>query len=1076
MQIFLGPFHPHLEEALVAEVQRLKAADPLYPLLLLVPSEQIRRRLQVLLALEQGFSLLAISILTFHQLSKRLCVEGHPADDFSTESGLFFQERLRLVLRQNASADAFLSQVEKTEGGVAALWRSLRDLKDGLVDPDLALAALSEGQFGKGAAQNLRPLFELHRRIETEDRAKSQLSYGDLAAIATPLVPESIFLKTFGRIFYYGFYDLTQVQVDLFQSVARHHDATLFFPLAPKNSGWDYARRFYERHVEGLVGHASQVVDLCTKGPRGHNLFDDGEAEDPHLGPALEIFDCYDARDEVSTAAKEILRLVKDEGLAFQDIGLVAREIETYLPDIKALFKSHALPITTQGEEALIQYPFAKSVLLLLNLRLKDYARGPMIDLLASPDFQAERFCVQGAEVVKDEWETLSRQAGVSKGLSAWEALGHPRDASSTQAALLFDCVSTLAAELEALPPKAAWSDYAARFQALLQHTLGFSPPEGHTLDAIERDALGPAATEEEQEERIHEETLTQDARVQGALAGLFEAISGLDRIAPRIPLETFVETFSRWMARETIPAAGPANAGVSVMGAMAARGLAFSHLFILGMNEGRFPRSIREDPFLPDGHRRVLETVLGYKVGENLAAYDEERLLLTLLVDSTQHRLRVFSHRVDAEGSAASPSWALRRIAQCLAPGQSGSLTHVMPRGLRERYARAPFKDFALLPPEEAALRAAFLGLDPAPVLDTLPLSAALYRQGRAALRRLESGGALTAHDGLIDPSTAAFDRHGVLSPTGLERYALCPFQYFAADLLKLAPVERPEDRLELPASEIGTLCHEILHRFYAGLFRADYFEGDAADDPMRDFNRICAEAFVRFESEHPVAYPLFWEEIKMQIAAFLSEAIAIDLKQLSASGFRPTAFELKCRGKIEADWPEFSGRIDRLDVHPETKTVRAIDYKITFRRQAGSVEKNLLRAALRGERLQPPLYQKLAAPYGEENAPLQSAFYFLAPNWPEGPLVPREFPQDAWAGETGARLKATIGGLLSGMASGHFFIDPGAHCRYCPIAALCRKEHLPSRRRLERDPLWARHRLLRQSDVPSKKKEPGS
>lgn len=1059
MQIILGPFHPHLEEALVAEVRRRKAADPLYPLLLLVPSEQIRRRLQVLLTLEQGLSLLAISILTFHQLSKRLCQEGHPGGDFSTGSGLFFEERLRLFIRQNAPTDALLSQLDETEGGVAALWHSLRDLKDGLVDPDLALAALSEGQFGKDAVQNLRPLFVFYRRMENEGRAQSLLSYGDLAAMAIPWVPESTYLKNFGRILYYGFYDLTQVQVDLFQAVARHHETTLFFPLAAKNSGWDYAKRFYERHVEGLVNRSEHVIDLSAKGLPGHNLFDERESEDRRAGPVLSIFNCFDARDEVLTAAKEILRRVSDEGLAFHEIGVVAREIETYLPDIKTLFESHAIPYTTQAEESLIQFPYAKNVLLLLTLRLKDYPRAQVIDLLTSPDFQADPLCGEAVEISKAEWDALSRQAGVIKGLAAWQALKKPRLSSTKQAELLLKIVEALAADLDAIPTESAWTDYAQRFKALLQTYLAFSPPEKKATDLIQDDAA-------------------QDAAVQAAVAALFDTISDLDRLGPHASLQGFVETFARWMARETIPAAGQATGGVSLLGAMAARGLSFSHLFLLGMNEGRFPRSIREDPFLPDAQRRVLETVLGYKVGENLAAYDEERLLLTLLVDSAQKGLVAFYHRVDAEGSTASPSWALRKMAQALRPQEEVHVERTMPRSLQARYALSPFMRFDLLPPPEAAFRCALSGADPQAMIGALSLSAALYRQGRAALREIEAGGALGGFDGLI---TSPIDSQNLnpsadrktLNPTRLERYALCPFKSFALDVLNLGPIERPEDQSELAMSELGTLCHAILHRFFAELHRDRYFEGrrQGADWRAR-LETICAEASARFELEHPVAYPLFWNEMKDQIAAFLRGAIAIDLQELAASGFRPTAFEQSFCTKIEAEWPEMAGRIDRLDVHPLTKAVRAVDYKITFRRQAKPLEKNLLLSALRGERLQAPIYQKLARTYGEAGGDRLAAFYFIAPLWSDGPLVVREFPEAAWEGEGGALLRETIGGLLSGMAAGHFFIDPGEHCRYCPVASICRKEHLPSRRRLERDPLWTQHRLRRQHKFPSNNK----
>ena len=54
MKIILGPYHPQLEDALAEEIHARKEHDPLAPLLLVVPSETLRRRVKVLLAQERG--------------------------------------------------------------------------------------------------------------------------------------------------------------------------------------------------------------------------------------------------------------------------------------------------------------------------------------------------------------------------------------------------------------------------------------------------------------------------------------------------------------------------------------------------------------------------------------------------------------------------------------------------------------------------------------------------------------------------------------------------------------------------------------------------------------------------------------------------------------------------------------------------------------------------------------------------------------------------------------------------------------------------------------------------------------
>ncbi|MBN4054349.1 exodeoxyribonuclease V subunit gamma [Nitrospira defluvii] len=1057
MNIFLGPFHPRLEAAFVSEIKRFKSLDPLLPLLVLVPSDLIRRRLEVLLTVENRLSLIHFSILTFHQLSQKICEEASPVLKLETKSDLFFEETLRLMIRQSAEPESYLSKLEETEGGTAALWQTVRDLKDGRVDSDVAIEALQEGQFGPGDSKKLLPLFELYRRLKTCCQNQGLSDYGDLAVAATQQVEGTPFLKGFANIFYYGFYELTQVQIDLFHAVIRHHETTLFFPLVRKNAGWEFSNRFYERYVEGQLGEASQVVDLTVDPSDSLHLFDEGEAKKSMKTPSATFINCYDIQDEVLTSAKEILRLVSDEGIPFHKIAVIARDIGPYFSTIKSLFQSHAIPITTNCEVPLLQHPFAKAVLLFLSLPLKDYPRAQFIDMASSPYFQNKLFSEEGTDTDKDPWDLLSRQAGVSKGFDSWQGISkiaeREQSSFSKQAVTLLKIFNDVHEDLSGLPAEAAWSEYVRQYQNFFDKYFGLSLLEKNASD------------------------LSEEERVKKAIVDLMQSLSDLDKVSAKTRLQCFIETFDRWMIRGTLQMGNTKSEGVTVLSAMSARGLSFHTLFLLGLNEGSFPRSIREDPFLSDRHRRVLETVLGYKLGEKLASYDEERLLLSLLIDATQDKLFALYHRVDTEGGTASRSWYLNCLRRTLVLHAQIPDERMIPRSLQTRQSVPPYNRFDLLLPIEAALQHLLSGYDPSPILNLLPFPSTSFQQGREALRQIESGGRLTVFDGLTGalPDFQKSTKKNGMTPTGLERYALCPFQFFAIDLLKLRPIKQIEGTRALVMSDMGKLCHAILKDFYSDLHQDSYFSNEKKEThPLQHLKEVSHRCFKLYESEQGLPYPLLWEEIKGQLIGMLYQVILIDLEYLQTSGYQPVAFEVNCKAVVEAQWPEMSGRLDRIDFHPEKKQVRVVDYKFTFRKQAKPNEKNLATSALRGIGLQAALYQKLAEGFGDEGNALRSVFYFLAPNWPDGPLVMRDFPEDGWDGEGGKHLKETISSLLSGMDAGHFFIKPGEYCAYCDVAALCRKEHLPSRRRLEQDPLWKTHDLLREKKWPSKTKTP--
>ena len=53
--------------------------------------------------------------------------------------------------------------------------------------------------------------------------------------------------------------------------------------------------------------------------------------------------------------------------------------------------------------------------------------------------------------------------------------------------------------------------------------------------------------------------------------------------------------------------------------------------------------------------------------------------------------------------------------------------------------------------------------------------------------------------------------------SVTQLETYAKCPYKYFAERILKLKPIEEPEEEIE--GLELGSILHAILYEFYTEL-----------------------------------------------------------------------------------------------------------------------------------------------------------------------------------------------------------------------------------------------------------------
>jgi ATP-dependent helicase/nuclease subunit B len=192
-----------------------------------------------------------------------------------------------------------------------------------------------------------------------------------------------------------------------------------------------------------------------------------------------------------------------------------------------------------------------------------------------------------------------------------------------------------------------------------------------------------------------------------------------------------------------------------------------------------------------------------------------------------------------------------------------------------------------------------------------------------------------------------------------------------------------------------------------------------------------------------------LLWSMAKEDVTQLLRTFVHNDLEELRASGYRPALFEVAVRGRFGSTLPDklnhvpIRGRLDRVDVKREDGKahVRVVDYKYTESAAPKTEDRDLATAALRGKRLQPPLYLLAAkSVLGEEPAvPDAAAFYFLAPHWPNGPVERTALTTVCGEG--------TVRVILEGVRDGRFFILPGDYCKHCEFSAACRRSHHPTK-----------------------------
>lgn len=1047
LRILTGPSYPVLETALIEEVRRIKSDAPLKPVALIFPSAHLVTGIRRRLAADGGLTLLNVHFLTFYQLALRLAEERRAAGDDASESSrppdvvsdFFFEKLLAQVLSRGLPSLRRLARPDPAPGAAAALWATIRDLKDAAVEPAAALRALAEGHFPADEQGSLEALFTLQAAMLEGGRALGVGTADDLTAQLIGWTGRSSWLGRLEQAIYYGFYDLTQIQLSFFEAVTARVPATVYFPESPEPA-FAFSRRFLERYLS----KASVAI----------------EAAPPAAGPparprAVSLMNAVGPEDELTAVCKEILDLVETRGYDFGEIGVVARSLTPYQALLRRLFDQHRIPLTTTAGRPVLQSPLTKTLLQLARLPSRNLDHRLVLDVVCSP---FHRGAAPGGRPAArpEQWRWLVGELGIRQGEADWARLAQVQDAGTAgeglaeQAALLHALVSRLIEDCRALPQRGGPAALTEAFLALAaEHLL--------LPDEAEVPADRPPGSAQE---------------AMAAVREACELLRQLDRLGLGMSWEEWTAAFAEALERTASPVEAGPQGGVQVMEAMAARGLTFRALFLIGMNEKVFPRVVREDAFLRDRHRRVLAETLGYKIDDKLGGYDEEQLLFTLLCRSATERLCLSYQRADDSGRLLAPSPYLEQA--------GAGAAQALSRLAADRVGRAPFLP-ALLTPQEWALHQIGLGRDVSELLAATGREATLFCNAITALQAIEGEEAGT-HDGLTGPLDQYWSHLTTrgIAPTPLEQYARCPFQYFAAQVLRLAP-SRGETAVGPTPLILGDLCHASLRLAYGRLLAAGWPEQEGAS---REVARSAAEeVFAAYAEQCGAGYPLLWTMARDTIAALVAAVVEEDRRDCLDSGFRPAAFEVEAEGDLDqlgvADLKgiKVSGRLDRIDRRMDAPGWRIVDYKFKQGREMLPDDRNLVTAAVRGARLQPPLYALMRPrpgawpgegdPAEMAERPEQVELLFLAPAW-EQTIVKSVFHLSEWQGAAAPQLTQTLARILGGIRAGHFVILPAdLYCDSCDFSPACRRYHGPTERRSGRAVPARELRLLRKQKV---------
>ena len=1060
------------ERLLLDEIERsledLGAAALQHPLLLVVPSRSLRLHLLDRLLTHRGRAVAGVDCRTHHSLAATILADAGSSSDMATELFPIFARRL--AQRQPALREA----LGLLRDGYGATFSAVRDLLDAGLDPaheEALLESLQAEGRDVASAEEIRRAEALIRVAAAT--AEEMRNYGHLR-ISDQLQQAALAVRTDGTslspsaVLLYGYADATGTVTDFLQALVQTFGGRLYLDQPPDpadpvkaDAGVRFSRRFHERFQASGAGE--ETAQVSESGPE-----------------RVEFFSAPGTVAEVREVAHRIHDTLTNGGVP-ERIAVVTRDPERYRAALRTQFERLAIPFSAVG------LPGPHGAL--------SRAAAGFLDLLR----QRERLPTA-------RWIELMPEAVLpapaAELLLAFHALGAGRlgDAATVEPRRY--------AHRDELPlpfyrPQpigdARGDDATNRFR---RHTLSNSALSS-AVNAAQRlrdlltswpECASPHEHRERLQRLLREELGWGD--MESALGELVDAVAAaLDTLPAELDLtlrelEDHLDRSLRDIGRLAF---GGNGGGVQILDVMEARSRTFDHLFLMGMNRGVFPRTVREDPLLPDTLRQVLGRS-GFGLLPDLPqkreGFDEEKFLFAQLL-AAGRRVTISWQDVDDDQTPQALSPLVERLRWSTAPAirdgwqDRQSAPSLYSAAMLERTTQS------LVPAQDAAVLTGIFGGVDRTRFRTVLAQALKLGEGtgkrdaeQIADARLQILAELDPPHSLplgqktftrLGPYLGYVGQHSTggtgsgpttLYITTLEGMVRCPWQTFLGSVLRIEPV--PDPLAELPGLDpmlVGTVVHRVLERIAdpggeapSSLESARRSTGARNAWPSAErLRRMTAGQAHTVAEERGIPLPAF----ATLLARLADDYLAAGPRTDWLAGVEPphtvaTEFEAQLEWKARDGRRHAIGfRCDRLDRNGEQLILT--DYKTgrgTFGTKAKPFDKGRLPAAMRkGRWLQAATYVLAAG--GPED---RGRFLLLHPD-----LAMADTPE-VFVGADDEEIRNAFASVadtvLSAWHSGVFFprlVEPGENrepstCSYCTHAEACMRGDSGARGRLRR------------------------
>ncbi len=555
------------------------------------------------------------------------------------------------------------------------------------------------------------------------------------------------------------------------------------------------------------------------------------------------------------------------------------------------------------------------------------------------------------------------------------------------------------------------------------------------------------------------EETATNaqsDAR-QIAVAEVLQALKKLDLIVTGVTFEEFRDSVLDAIESEPLKV-GKIERNLPVNPIWSNPFSPRKLVIILGMTEDRVSALKGHDPFIP----RYLERKHHLEGNSESTRYFGARVAFSNILFSSG-RVILTSCRSDlSDSKAKAPArWLCDLVSKSIGRRVSTS-EYLFLKDPTLRHLEGDFSELLTFPsPIEVRdlkiLRAGELKRATSDLEAFQPVGTDGPLERGFKLKMARASQNFTEFDGIIGEAIFEQTEKEVFSPTALERWATCPFSYFARDILAIDSVESALSEARISPRDRGNIIHHALDAMVKWSLRDPRGTASKPGAPWSEEEVAVAIAsaeakIVELARLNRFAKPLYQGFERNRLISEIKEIVHKDSQYREESRAETVGSEvyfgpnerLRAVFGIEGELSvEFAGRIDRIDLRHSLNQMVVIDYKSGKSSQYKITPEN---PTQNGRNLQLAIYAASLSemePISEVPPELLGEYLFTAPS-EEARRISLGLTDEARA-----RVTLVVKSIVQAIKVGSFpqgLLNPTANpigCEYCDPSNLRPRWH---------------------------------